>query len=391
VSNQFSAAPSALGYFYQCEVALLELLRRDDPLLELSIELLDDVAFEGEQTALFQAKYQVTPGSLTDGSADLWKTLRVWSEGVKAHPDALLVLVTTSKAQDGSIASLLRRSDGRDAATAHDKLVAYAKSRTSDTLREARQAFLGVDDDVRKDMVSRIVVSDEAPGFSDLGSEFERALRLAAPSDRRLALATRLREWWLARAEGHLVEVALGKHPTIELVEVETKMADLRDQLAADNLPIDFEALPEPTDEEVAGDQRAFVMQLRLISLANARVRTAIYDHNRAFAQRARWLREDLVAIGELATYERRLKDEWQRLWLPETDDELELTEAEASARGRDVYLACDRAVVEPIRPKVAAPHIMRGSMHMLADELRIGWHHDWVARMQALLAEPAT
>jgi hypothetical protein len=388
VSDQFSAAPSALGYFYQCELALLELLRRDDPALELSIELLDDIAFEGEQQELLQAKYQVTPGNLTDGSADLWKTLRVWSEGEAKHPEALLVLITTAQAQPGSIASLLKADGDRDADLAHERLVSYARSVSTDTLEKARSAFLNLGDERRLSMVRRVVVADQAPDIADLEDQFARALRLAAPSDRRAALSARLREWWLVRAERHLLEVAHGSHPRIEFVEVENRIADLRDQLSLDNLPNDFEDLAAPSDEEVESDQRTFVMQLRLISLANARIRLAIHDHNRAFAQRARWLREDLVAIGELARYEQRLKDEWERVWLPETDEPLELEEDEARARGRDVYRTCDEAVVEPIRPKVSAPHIMRGSMQMLADELTIGWHHDWVKRIQELLEE---
>jgi hypothetical protein len=30
----------------------------------------------------------------------------------------------------------------------------------------------------------------------------------------------------------------------------------------------------------------------------------------------------------------------------------------------------------------------MRGTLHMLADELKIGWHHDWVERMRSVLEE---
>lgn len=384
--DQFSAAPSALGYMYQCELALLEFLRRDDFGLELSIEVLDDIAFEGEQTELIQTKYQVTPGSLTDGSTDLWKTLRIWSEAATTQPKALLVLVTTATAASESIAALLRADSGRNPDAAHDRLVTYARSTSSRTLQSARDAFLGLPDDQRADLVRRIVISDGAPAFGDLEEQFDRALRIAAPPNRRRALSSRLREWWLARAEQHLVEVASGTHPRISAAEIEERLAGLRDELSADNLPIDFEEIDPPTEEQVAEERRAFVMQLRLIALSNSRIRLAIHDHNRAFSQRSRWLREDLVAGDELRRYETRLKDEWERLWLPETEEEEELSEAEAAERGRGVYRACEDAPIEPIRPKVSAPHIMRGSFHMLADELKIGWHHEWLDRMQAVL-----
>lgn len=382
---EFGAAPSALGYIYQCELALLEYFRRDDPALDISIELLDDVAFEGDQTELLQAKLHQTPGNLTDSSADLWKTIRVWSESVTDHPEALLVLVTTSTAANGSIASLLRQDD-RDPKSAHRRLVDIARSSTSETLAPAFAAFLALSDADRLALVERIFVSDGAPGIEDLDDDFRTALRHSAPADRRDSLAKRLREWWLARAERHLIDVAEGSHPRISGAEIETRLADLRDELAGDNLPIDFEELDEPDDDDV-DEQRKFVMQLRLISLSHPRVRKAVHDYNRAYHQRGVWLREDLVGIDELGKYERRLKDEWERVWMPESEDEFdELSDADAEGRGRGILRDCEGAQVEPIRPKVSAPFVMRGSLHILADEMKVGWHHDWIERMRVVL-----
>jgi hypothetical protein len=204
MKDQFSAAPSALGYLYQVEVALLEALRREDPALELSIEALDDIAFEGTQTELLQTKLQITPGSLTDGSGDLWRTLRIWSTLETSQPEALLVLVTTATAQEGSIAALLRSGSQRDPSLAHERLVVYARSTSAQTLAPARKAFLDLDDERRLSMVERIVIADEAPGLEDLDEALDRVLRHAAPPDRRPKLISRLREWWLLRAEGHL-------------------------------------------------------------------------------------------------------------------------------------------------------------------------------------------
>jgi hypothetical protein len=387
-SGEFSAAPSALGYLYQFEVALLEFLRRDDPALEVSIEVLDDIALEGDQIELVQTKLEITPGSLSDGSAALWKTLRVWSGSVAANPHALLIMITTAAAPQGSIASLLRTT-GRNPAGAHDRLVGHAKAAAGANLKSARAAFLGLAESERRAMVERIVIADESPGIGDLDEEFESALRHAALRSQRHLLAERLREWWLGRAERHLIEVAAGKPARISGEEIEVQLDSLRDQFTSENLPNDFEAMSAPSDEEVAEDRRAFVMQLRLISLANERIRMAIHDHNRAFAQRSRWLRENLLPGDELEIYEQRLREEWKRIWLPETDGEFDgLDDAAAGERGRSVFKGCSEGVIEPIRPKFSAAHINRGSFHILAEDRQIGWHHDWVERLQRLLAE---
>ncbi|WP_416208245.1 ABC-three component system protein [Halomonas sp.] len=39
------------------------------------------------------------------------------------------------------------------------------------------------------------------------------------------------------------------------------------------------------------------------------------------------------------------------------------------------------------IRPSVTEPFVCRGSLHMLADELRVGWHPEFRDRLAHLLA----
>ena len=60
-NNAFSAAASALGYLYQCRLALVCALRRvrKNAEFQLAIETLDKVVFEknGEPSVLLQAKH----------------------------------------------------------------------------------------------------------------------------------------------------------------------------------------------------------------------------------------------------------------------------------------------------------------------------------------------
>jgi hypothetical protein len=84
----FGAASSAAGYLYQARLAVCESLRfvYGESGVELSIERLDDVAFEtaGDAVELLQTKHHINKqGDLSDASVDLWKTLRVWAEATK--------------------------------------------------------------------------------------------------------------------------------------------------------------------------------------------------------------------------------------------------------------------------------------------------------------------
>ena len=51
----------------------------------------------------------------------------------------------------------------------------------------------------------------------------------------------------------------------------------------------------------------------------------------------------------------------------------------------RSVLAWAERTPI-PIRPSVTEPFVTRGSLHMLADEARIGWHPEFRARLAALL-----
>lgn len=114
----FDASASALGYVFQIRFALLMALRkvRAQPDVQISLETLDDVAFdnEGSPQELFQTKHHIkSEADLTDYSGDLWKTLRVWSTSKQSgqlKDDARLFLVPTATEADKSVASHLRES-----------------------------------------------------------------------------------------------------------------------------------------------------------------------------------------------------------------------------------------------------------------------------------------
>jgi hypothetical protein len=135
---QFTAAASAAGYYYQARLALHESLRLayGDSSTDIAVERFDDVSFEkdGRPLELLQTKHHVNKvGDLTDTSADLWKSLRVWSEAAKENPAlptrTRFVLVTTGRAPDESAASYLRPDDKRDVDKAEALLMAAAENR----------------------------------------------------------------------------------------------------------------------------------------------------------------------------------------------------------------------------------------------------------------------
>jgi hypothetical protein len=120
-SSSHGARFSALGYLYQSQWPLVELLRRgaDEPDAAVTIELYDDVAWEedGTPTELLQVKHHVNgTRGLGDKDDDLWRTIRSWMDAHRAgDPEGpTLVIVTTATAEDGtaSATGAIRRPRG---------------------------------------------------------------------------------------------------------------------------------------------------------------------------------------------------------------------------------------------------------------------------------------
>jgi len=113
-NTSHGAAPSAMGYQHQTWWALLELLRSgaQRPDATISLELFDDVAWDqhGAPTELLQLKHhRIGQRALTDASADVWATLKVWMDtAVPADPAGpTLVLVSEGFSKPSVVAEFV--------------------------------------------------------------------------------------------------------------------------------------------------------------------------------------------------------------------------------------------------------------------------------------------
>jgi hypothetical protein len=391
VDGTFTAAASAAGYFYQARLALARCIPyvNSESVIEVSIERLDDIAFESNGTPLelLQTKHHIDRvGSLSDASPDLWKTLRVWAEVASSDPSSpsrtRLLLITTGSAPDGSAASHLRPnaaySSGfvRNPKHAQEILSEVASKSRNEALRPAFEAFLALTPQMRSSLLSAIEVIDQHPLLSDLDAVIEAELRLVAPRGKAASARELLEGWWWPR-----VCKALMASPTeaIPIASLEAKVDDIRDMLKRDALIADFEHA-DPTDADVAAlEGFRFVKQLRVIGLGGNRISFAKRDYYRAFAQRSKWTREHVVLDEELEKFQARLIEEWEPHFgamcegIQAAEDEATLQQA-----GQQVYQWVETEARFPFR-SLSARFLNVGSYNMLANDLRVGWHKNYL------------
>jgi hypothetical protein len=381
-TDKHNAASSLLGYLYQCRQALLLAVEetRSAPGLSISIERFDDVSFEqdGIPLAAIQTKHHTKAGNLTNSSVDLWKTLRIWADQVRADAqlpfERRFVIVTTGTAPAGSIAASLRAGTAKEVRAAALKTLqsVAATSKNKETV-DGRDAFSALSSESQSNLVSAIYIFDNAPDITNSRSEIEDRLRFAAPATHIPALVDHLEGWWFASIIRCLTGAeALG----ISLLALRQKIDELATAFRQGDLLLspETEAVPAPTD--IASDDRLFVKQLHCVGLSARSVEGAIRDFYRATTQRSAWARENVLLDGETQRYDEGLCDRWQR----EHEARIEgadLSDDQGKLKfGREFFHWANREQM-PFRNRHEA-WLCTGSYQILADALRVGWHPEY-------------
>ncbi len=384
------AAQSAVGYLYQSEWPLLELIRRagEQPDLGLSLELHDDVSWEedGTPAELLQLKHHIgRQGGIGDMSVDLWKTLAVWMD---VHPAAdpmgpILTLVTTSVAAEGSAAAHLRPMT-RSPTEARKLLDTAARDSDNATTAAGRQQYLELEEADRDVFLGRIYVLDAAP---PAGPSLEEAVRaaliLALPLGRENEFLEQLWGWW------HREAIALLRkdQTTVSCMDVRMKVQAIADGYKPDNLPTLVEREDVTIDLEQTYGDYVFVEQLRWIAHTVTTLQKAMVDYYRAYVQRAAWVDRDLIGIGELEGFEENLLDEWERAFdamlIGLGDGADEDTKQKA---GHALFQQVSNQTVVKVRERYAEQFFSRGQLHSFANVGRLGWHPEFEDRVKELI-----
>ncbi|UJC78954.1 DUF4297 domain-containing protein [Rhodococcus erythropolis] len=399
-----NAAGSAAGYLYQTNWALMDLLRKGNtrPDQAITLELHDDVAWTSavdvsDPSELLQLKLHTTSkgAGLGDKAVDIWKTLRVWMD----RPDAYdpqgpaLALITTSVATTGSAAHALRPLS-KNVDQAIESLLTAARESTNEVTQETRDMFVALDSSDRFSLLSRVEVLDGEMPPEDLDQAVRESLAYVLPTGGRLVedrFVAQVWHHWAAIA----VDMLAGRRALVMVTEIRTFVRELRNRYTTENLPT---TVPLAAVSDVHVNHYAdwrFVTQLSFVNYAGPALRNAIIDYHRAVTQETEWLSDSLLELQELRTFEDELRFEWTREFSNMVDDleldHLDPADAETLKRkaGRKFVNYILNSTAVTVRTHYNEGFYARGKRHELAghDDVtqRIGWHPDFVERLEAL------
>lgn len=393
-----NASENMLGYLYQVKYALVLLLDTDFSDAQISIEKFDDVAFNSPDTSspleMIQLKHHVgthNSGNLTDRSVDLWRTLKVWIDAVNADCSLLdstyFSIITTATAPDGSIASeLTDRVKNRkvpDVEKIYNRMKNICTSSTSQSNASYYKAFLDADEADIKKLLSRIAVIDSAPNALDCDREIRKYVRYNSLPKNENKVIDRIEGFWFKS----MISALCSPTPVyMSQNQMRAKIVSIAQEYANDNLPIDIDFEEIERLAANSPQDKIFCEQLRLIGHNSRRIQIALRDYFQACSQRANWIRDGLVYINDLDEYERKLKEEWEHCFADmEVDLDEQADEQDKKKAGRNLLHEIEDKDIR-IRSKCDEAFIMRGSYHILADKLDVGWHIDFYERLKHLL-----
>ena len=390
--SSHQASEQLLGYLYQVRYALALLMKNDNEDFQISIEKFDDIAFSGEgiPKQLIQLKHHIRrKGSLSDGSTDLWRTLKVWIDTISESPTILdetkFLIVTTSIAPDGMATSFLKDDKNRNVEEAYEKLKDICLDSENKAHQSYYEAFLKTDITVVKRLISQIYVIDGASNIIDVEKDIRKQIRYSCIPKFESQICERLEGWWYKKA----IEALCSDLPIfISQSQIRAFIVSVSQEYYDDNLPIEIFDIGNLQENDLSAGEKIFYEQLKLICLGNHRMQTALRDYYRAFKQRANWVRNDLLYVNELEKYEQRLIDEWEHAFAAMEDGLTrngEVTEEEKIKEGCKLFSEIENKDIR-IRPNCLEAFVMRGSYHMLANKLEVGWHIDFYERLQKLL-----
>jgi len=386
------ASEQMLGYLYQVRYALALLLENDNSDCQISIEKFDDVAFSKDDIPiqLIQLKHHIQhQGNLADASTDMWRTIKVWLDAISETLDILdgtnFLIITTATAPIDSAAFLLKKDSNRNPDTAYEKLKTVCFSSVNQAHQRYYDAFREAGEDTVKQLIRQIYIIDCASNIIDVENDILKHIRYSCIPKHQKMIYERLEGWWFKKAINAL---CCDTPVFVNQNQVRSFIVSVSQEYADDNLPIDILDIDDLQEDNFSANEKIFHEQLKLICLGNHRMQLALRDYYRAFRQRASWVRNDLLYVNELGQYEQRLIDEWEHAFaameetLSETNN---ATEGEKAKEGRQLFSDIEKRDIR-IRPKCQEAFIMRGSYHILANQLKIGWHVDFFDRLKQLL-----
>jgi len=392
-----SAEAAALGFYYQALYALLVLFERNTDDSAVSVEQLDDVQLSANgQDLLFQLKHSISlaPSSLSIKSRGFWRTIKAWIDilGEVSLPETTLHLITVASIVTGdALESLLTESfdptpivaamveEAERVRAARDQAKRDGKDLPYSDRADGCEAFLGLSVHERANLCSRIRLVPGSPDITLIEQRIANGL-VMLPAEQRPVVAQKLVEWW----NRELIYSLCGKRERIiSRQEMQGRFSGIVGELERERLSVDFEAIEPPEDYQPDG---MLTRQIKLVKGLRSDISKAIREEWRAREQRSVWLEANAGNATKIGAYDKILVESWsdRHSTIKEECQAKDPPSKEQAGLGLLRWSHNDAPTsIRPIDTGWNAPYYVRGSLQILAVNLKVGWHPDYADHLK--------
>lgn len=392
-SGAHSAEASALGFYYQALYALLILFEQDTDDCAVSVEQLDDVQLTADGgELLFQLKHSLSekPASIGVKSRAFWKTIKAWIDVLPeiSLPDTTLHLITVGsivekdpleallgKAPDLTqlIRAMVEEGERVRGARAQAKTEGKKALPYSDRV-DGCEAFLKLSDVERASLCARIRLVPGSPDITSIEVRIANGLNML-PAEQRVIVAKKLVAWW----NREIVYSLCGKRERIiSRAELQSRFTSIVAELEREALSVDFEQAEPPHDYQPDG---MLTRQIQLVKGLPSDIKKAIREEWRAREQRSVWLDANAGNATMIGAYDEILKENWSDRHLTAKEECETKDLASKEKAGLDILRWSHNEAPNAIRPidtGYNGSYYVRGSLQILAVNLKVGWHPDY-------------
>lgn len=355
----------------------------------VSVEVFDDVGVEhsnGSKDAIQLKSALSNRNPVSDKATDLWKTMYNWlisAESGELNPDKVKFVLFINVNKSGTIVSSFDSAKSyEDAVCAWDKAkeLFYDDNGKLKEIGEEYKAyveyFFSKD---KKDVVCKIIENFELKKCIEnysitVRKEFDKS---GIPADIIDPIYIGIIGWIDVKVT-QMVEA--GQPVVIPYIEYQKQLRALYREYNQKHSLMTHSV--EPSAQEVQREiqkQRRYIEQLEIIDCDYTEKVEAINDYLRASIDRAIWAENGDISMQSLKSYETTLKRTWE---LQKRMVMLEKKKESAEEQGKWIYYKCQDKKVE--MDSVDVPYFFQnGCYHTLSDDLEIGWHPQYLEKME--------
>jgi hypothetical protein len=391
-----AAEAAALGFWYQAFYALLTLVAQTADDAAVGIEQLDDVELTADgQRLLYQLKHSISaiPSPITLKSRALWRTVKVWVDILPSLSlaDTKFHLVTVSSiAGDSPLQALTDvdadRTDLVAAMTKEAERVLKARADAAEAKKtppygdrvDGCHAFLGLTETQRLNLLRRTVIQPKSPTVSEVENLITSHSSLKIlPVEQRAAVAKGLIEWWDRQVVYSLCGM---RERVVSRAELQHQISTIVSEIEQGKLVAELETVSPPEDYQPDG---MLARQITLVHGSRSDLAKATREEWKAREQRSRWVNGNPGMAAKVNDYDIVLEEHWKDRHSVIVEECGEAADDKKCASGLNILRWTHNdapAVVRPIAESWNVPYYVRGSYQVLAINLKVGWHPDYMA-----------